>query len=312
MTLDDFTYETLELTDDYEGKVVATLIAAKANQGNRPPILYIHGFADYFFHPHVAEEFTSKGFDFYALDLRKYGRSLLPHQHPYYCNYIEEYFEELDIAVYRIFKESKHHVTLLAHSFGGLVASMYLNKGLKSKLVDKLILNSPFLAFNTESKAKELFIKIIAPKIAKITPFSGIKNAISPLYARSLNKQYNGEWDFNLKWKPLDGITAYYAWINAVAKAQHFLINHSKIEVPILTLCSGSSYIPKKESLIVKSADIILDSHQILHLSGFLGEDVMIKAIKHAMHDVFLSRPNIREQAFHAVFEWEKIKHNIV
>jgi alpha-beta hydrolase superfamily lysophospholipase len=30
-----------------------------------------------FFHTHVAEKFNENNFDFYALDLRKYGRSLL-------------------------------------------------------------------------------------------------------------------------------------------------------------------------------------------------------------------------------------------
>lgn len=308
MTLDDFSYKTLNLAPSYEGEVVATLIAAKANRGDRAAILYIHGYSDYFFHPHVAEEFLNQGFDFYAIDLRKYGRSILPNQHPGYCNYIEEYFEEIDIAVYEIFKESKHHVTILAHSFGGLVAAMYLNKGLKRKLVDKLILNSPFLSFNEPNKAKEFIVKLFANSLAKLKPYSGLKNEISPFYVRSLHKNLNGEWDFDLNLKPVNGFTTYFAWIHAVDKAQKYLIEHSNIEVPILVLCSGSSYIPKKESLIIKSSDIILNTHDILHLCGYLGEDVMIKAIKHAVHDVFLSRQSIREQAFHAIFEWEKIK----
>lgn len=308
MTLDDFTYSTINLAPSYEGEEIATLIAAKANQGNRSPILYIHGYSDYFFHPHVAEEFLLHGFDFYALDLRKYGRSILPHQHAGYCNYIEEYFEEIDIAVYEIFKESKHHVTLLAHSFGGLVAAMYLNKGLKRKYIDKLILNAPFLAFNTSNATKELIFKFLSNGLAKLKPYSGLENTVLPFYVRSLHKNFNGEWNFNLNWKPVNGFKTYFAWIHAVDNAQKYLKQHSKIEVPILVLCSASSYLPKKESLIIKSTDIILDTHELMHLSGYLGEDVMIKAIKHAVHDVFLSRQSIREQAFHAVFEWEKIK----
>ncbi|CAN0234057.1 unnamed protein product, partial [Chrysoparadoxa australica] len=85
MTLNDFTKQTLEFPDDYEGKVIATLIRSNENIKGRKSILYIHGFNDYFFHPHLAEGFHNNDYNFFALELRKYGRSLLPHQHPNYC-----------------------------------------------------------------------------------------------------------------------------------------------------------------------------------------------------------------------------------
>ena len=56
MTLgQDFKFDTFTLEPGYEGPVNATLIIAKANQGGRKSILYLHGFIDYFFHPHLAE-----------------------------------------------------------------------------------------------------------------------------------------------------------------------------------------------------------------------------------------------------------------
>lgn len=42
---------TLNFPDDYEGKVVATLIRKKAAQPTKKAVLYIHGFIDYFFRP---------------------------------------------------------------------------------------------------------------------------------------------------------------------------------------------------------------------------------------------------------------------
>ncbi|EMH0102058.1 alpha/beta hydrolase, partial [Acinetobacter baumannii] len=71
---------TLNFPDDYEGKVVATLVRKKATQPTQKAVLYIHGFLDYFFQTEMAEQFNAHGYDFYALDLRKYGRSKLPHQ----------------------------------------------------------------------------------------------------------------------------------------------------------------------------------------------------------------------------------------
>ncbi|MGM7310843.1 alpha/beta hydrolase, partial [Acinetobacter baumannii] len=64
---------TLNFPDDYEGKVVATLVRKKATQPTQKAVLYIHGFLDYFFQTEMAEQFNAHGYDFYALDLRKYG-----------------------------------------------------------------------------------------------------------------------------------------------------------------------------------------------------------------------------------------------
>ena len=64
-------------------------------------MLHVHGFADYFFHTEYAEWWADRGYDFYALDLRKYGRSLRAHQTPNYVADLSEYFAELDLAWWR-------------------------------------------------------------------------------------------------------------------------------------------------------------------------------------------------------------------
>jgi len=89
-----FENETLSMNHDYEGKVVATLVRKKAEKPSTKAVLYIHGFGDYFFQEEMADQFIQHGFNFYALDLRKYGRSLMPHQTPCFCKDITEYFEE--------------------------------------------------------------------------------------------------------------------------------------------------------------------------------------------------------------------------
>ena len=65
---------TLNFPDDFEGAVTATLVWKKADTATKKAVLYIHGFIDYFFQTEMAEQFNQHGFDFYALDLRKYGR----------------------------------------------------------------------------------------------------------------------------------------------------------------------------------------------------------------------------------------------
>jgi alpha-beta hydrolase superfamily lysophospholipase len=88
----------IDLGHDDEGPVVATLVRRRAPVPTSRAVLWVHGWSDYFFQTHVADYFVDQGFDFYALDLRKYGRSLLPHQTPTYCRSLAEYVPELDEA----------------------------------------------------------------------------------------------------------------------------------------------------------------------------------------------------------------------
>ena len=64
---------TLHFTPDYDGPVVATLLRKRPAQPVSRAVLYVHGFADYFFQRHVGDRFAETGRAFYALDLRKYG-----------------------------------------------------------------------------------------------------------------------------------------------------------------------------------------------------------------------------------------------
>ena len=124
--LPGFSRETIELPPDYEGQVVATLVSRKRLAPTEKAVLYVHGYVDYFFNTELAERYNAHGLDFYAIDLRKYGRSLLPHQSPNFALSLEEYFEELDAAIDRIRNRDGHSFVLLnGHSTGGLTGSLY-------------------------------------------------------------------------------------------------------------------------------------------------------------------------------------------
>ncbi len=298
-----FNYHTINLKSDYEGKTIATLISSKSNTDNSIPVLYIHGFIDYFFHPHLAEEFHQHGYDFYALELRKYGHSLQPHQHPNYCKSSEEYFEEISITIRSIYDKSQKKIVLMGHSTGGLITSLYMNKGKERELVCGLILNSPFLELNMP-----LAVRMVAPAFAKIAstfyPFSKLNNAISPVYGQSVHKNYFGDWDFNLKWKPINGFPAFFAWLVAIVDAQKQLKQNAAIKVPILVLFSSHSLLLKKYTPEAQTADIVLNVKHIQKIGKKLGSNVVLKEIKNGMHDLFLSKKDARNVAFIALFDW--------
>jgi alpha-beta hydrolase superfamily lysophospholipase len=301
----NFDLETIPLTDDYEGAAIATLIKSKANTGNRKSVLYIHGFVDYFFHLHVAQKFNENGFDFYALDLRKYGRSLLQqHQHANYCKSLDEYNEEISYAIKQINRVSGQKVILLGHSTGGLIVSKYANDGEQKELVSGLILNSPFLDMNT-SKIELDGLKFLNKWFGKyLPPYAIAQKHMPAAYVKSIHKKYNGEWDFNLNWKPLLGFPAYFIWLKTITANQDKLKSSSNITVPILLMHASKSFIPKKNSTGVESADIILNVEHMKKIGPKLGSNVTLLEVKDGIHDIFLSKETARNYAFEKLFDW--------
>ena len=298
---DDYTSQNIKLNSDYEGEVKAVLTASKNNKGGRKSVLYLHGYIDYFFHPHLGEKFNQNNFDFFALDLRKHGRSLMKHQHPNYCKNIEEYFEEISIAI-RLIKSGVNPLFLLAHSTGGLTASCYMNSGEERDLINGLILNSPFLDFN-QSKIEKTLSKFLARLISKFSNYAKIEGALSPVYAQSVHKDHYGEWEFNLDWKPIKGFPTYFKWIDAIARAQKRL-EESNIQVPTLIMHSSGSVKTKKYSKEVMTNDIVLNTEDIKRVGKKLGDKVTMMQIDNAQHDIFLSSEPVREVAFNKMFTW--------
>ena len=52
---------TIDMPDDYEGKVVCTLIKRDCEQKSGKALLYVHGFNDYFFQTEMADRFNAEG-----------------------------------------------------------------------------------------------------------------------------------------------------------------------------------------------------------------------------------------------------------
>jgi len=298
---DDYTSQNIKLNPDYEGEVNAVLTSSNFNTGNRRSVLYLHGYIDYFFHPHLGEKFNQNNFDFYALDLRKYGRSLMQHQHPNYCKDIEEYFEEISIAIRKI-KSGSKSIFLLAHSTGGLTASCYMNFGKDRDLIEGLILNSPFLDFN-QSKFEKSISLFVAKIIAKVSSYAKLDGALSPIYAQSLHKDYYGEWEFNLDWKPIKGFPTYFKWVVAISRAQKKL-EKSNIKIPTLIMHSSGSFKTSKYSKEAMSNDLVLNIEDIKRVGKKLGDSVTLMKIDNSQHDIFLSPKAVREVGFDKMFAW--------
>ena len=207
-------------------------------------MLHVHGFADYFFQTPSADFWVEQGYDFYALDLRKYGRSLRDHQTPNFVTDLAHYYPEIDEAYRRIVERDGHdHVLVSAHSTGGLVMSLWVDD--RQWPVAGLVLNSPWLDLHGSLLLRTAGTKAI-DQIGLRRPYLTIPRDVSGFYARSLHRDLDGEWDFDLAWKPLESWPVFAGWLRAVRRGHARAHRGLDVPAPVLVLTSGASGHPKE------------------------------------------------------------------
>lgn len=298
-----YTTHKLDLPPDYEGEVTATLLAYPPSGHESTACLYLHGYTDYFFQDHLRAWYTERGIAFFALDLRKHGRSLLPHQRPCYVHDLHEYFPEIDLAIEIMKAKYGFQAFFLnGHSTGGLISTLYAHTGRYRDRIRGLILNSPFLAFRPVRLEKRIiraysFLSRFFPGITVSSPPKGV-------YGHTLHRDYEGEWDYDLDKKPVLGFPLYGAWLRAISRAHRTVQAGLDLACPILILCSDKSYLPEQVEPEAFRADIVLDVASMRRFGPGLGQSVTMAVIPDAMHDVFLSRAPVRAQAFRAMEKW--------
>ncbi|WP_080128194.1 MULTISPECIES: alpha/beta hydrolase [unclassified Actinoplanes] len=297
---------TIELGADDEGPVVATLVRRRAEQPTRRAVLHVHGFVDYFFQTHLADFFVERGWDFYALDLRKYGRSLLPHQTPNFARSMTDYFPELDEAV-RIIREQDGHDQLLvsAHSTGGLITSLWAHTRRGRGLVDGLFLNSPFFEFNLPWVMRRPALSLVVA-ISGRTPYRILPTAGLGLYGQSIHQDHHGEWSYDLAWKPILGFPIRFGWLAAIRRGQRRLQAGLDIDVPVLVACSDRTYRGREWHDDVHVTDSVLDVDHIVRFAPGLGPRVTIAQFNGGKHDLTLSGKEVRAEVFTELARWSE------
>jgi alpha-beta hydrolase superfamily lysophospholipase len=295
---------TLPLPPDEEGEVVATLVRRSRGPRTRRAVLYVHGFVDYFFQTHLADFFVERGWDFYALDLRKYGRSLLPHQTPNFARSLTDYFPELDEAA-RIIREQDGHDQMLVggHSTGGLITSLWAHTRQGRGLVDGLFLNSPFFDFNIPSLIKRpLVASVIA--ITRRNPYRKIPVTSLGIYGKSIHSEHHGEWAYDLDWKPMFGFPVTAGWLEAIRRGQQRLRAGLNIDAPVLVACSTRSFRGRAWHDDAQITDTVLDVEHIVRWAPRLGRRVTIARFDGGLHDLTLSGKKVRVEVFRELGRW--------
>lgn len=304
---DGFEQYSIILKEDYEGEVISTLIRRLMPDSDKA-VLYIHGFNDYFFQKELAIEFNKYKLNFYALDLRKYGRSYLSHQKFNDIRNLRDYYEEILHALNIIRSEGNKEIILFGHSTGGLIVTLFAKDYPDNNLYDGIILNSPFYDFNLSSLEKKLLPTLSL--LGKKFPTIKIPGGFSKAYGKSIHTDYDGEWDYKLSWKPNVAPHVNLGWIRAIYEAQKELKREFHIACPVLVMHSLHSITNEKDKNQIQTTDIILDVDKIHYIAQNIKGDVEIVAIKDGIHDLILSRKPVRKQVYNIIYDW-LTRHNL-
>jgi len=301
-------YETLtytladqpQLAEEGTGCLVSTLIRHHPPR-HRRAVLHIHGWNEYFFQTHVAQFFEDLGYDFYAVDLHRYGRSLRDGELPGYVEDIRDYFEELD-ACMEVIRADHNYVVLSGHSTGGLTASLYASE--RPKTFVGVILNAPWIDMQGSA-----FFRALTPPVVRglsmTSPTWKFPSSDSDLYGRSLHVKYHGEWDYDLSLKRIESQPSRPGWIKAILNGHDRVAAGLRIDCPVLVLTSARSSDPKQWGEECTSTDLALDVDRIAARVHLLGWHTTLVRLSGALHDVSLSKPEIRARFFDEIRRWE-------
>ena len=291
-----YSAEKIQLTPDDEGEVIATLVfrPAPAPIG---AVLQIHGYSDYFYQTVAADFWVAQGYDFYAIDLRKYGRSLLPGQTPAYVEQLDTYYEELDAAL-EIISKRHEHIVVSAHSTGGLTASLWV-EDVKPPIAG-LFLNAPWLDMADSVLLRTAGTAVI-DQVGSRQPKREIPRKVTGFYAKSIAEQ----WEFNPEWRPIGSFTVHAGWLRAIRRGHARIGKGLDISCPILVMASRRHTNPETyDDPDQHRTDTVLDVEQIRRKAPLLGTHVTTVLIDGALHDVTLSHQPARDQAFAEIARW--------
>ena len=295
---------------DGEGELVATLVRRGQPDPVHPApahaVLLVHGFTDYFFNTELADHFAGRGFAFYALDLHKCGRSWREGQTPHFTTSLARYDTDLERAT-DIIDAGK--ILLYGHSAGGLIVSLWLDRlrrrGLTAqRRIAGLVLNSPWLDLQGPAILRTAGTAAALGAVSRIRKRLVARPPTEGGYGATLHRDYHGDFDYDLKWKPIGGFPVTFGWLHAIRRGHTALHRGLDVGVPNLILRSDRSVREVSDPDAIQRGDAVLDVKHIARWAGCIGNHTTIAPVVDAKHDVFLSLAEPRQAAYRELDRW--------
>ncbi|MBA3530269.1 MAG: alpha/beta hydrolase [Propionibacteriaceae bacterium] len=280
--------------------MVATLIRKTPSGQHRRALLYLHGWNDYFFQNHLAMSMAALGYDFYAVDLRRYGRSLRRGQLAGFITDLDDYGDELEAAA-DLIGEDHDQLLLMGHSTGGLVAALWAASN--PDRVSGLVLNSPWLDLQGSAMIRALSGPVI-DRLGTNLPTSVLRLPDPGLYARSLHTSLGGEWDYDLELKTTPSPPIRVGWLRAILLGHQRVAAGLQLDPPVLVMCSTATGFARRWHDGLRNVDTVLDVEQIANRAARLGWHVTIVRIDQGLHDLVLSASPVRKRVLDEIGRW--------
>jgi pimeloyl-ACP methyl ester carboxylesterase len=280
------------------------------SQNNKKAFIWLHGFNDYYHHFHIGNRLLNDSFDLYAITLRNYGQTLIKgnENEIFLTDSLDNYIDDIDYCFDTIFnKLNKKYdeIILYGHSLGGLVISVYLEKGKYKNFVSKLVLNSPFYNFRYDNIFDVLIYDYLIPFLGFLRYFKLIPNLClrkdfgDDPYKKYIFNKYYFEYKFKVKKKNI-----YLDWILAVKKFHKFIFNNKcSYDIPVLILyCGKNSF--DNDIIYNEFGDCVLNINDIIfHSQNYFKNSTLCK-IKDSIHDIFCSEDYVVKKAYNIMVSW--------
>lgn len=288
----------------FDGPCRSTIVRKRADSTSTRGFLYIHGFNDYFFQSEMGERFVDSGYHFYAVDLRRYGRSRQPWQYWFNVRDVKEYFADIDSGLAQMRRDGITDITLGGHSTGGLTVSYYAAERGENCMVNRVVTDSPFYNWNFNPFMRHVAIPVVG-FLGKFFPNVKVDQAHCDGYAYSLLKEYHGQWTYDTDWKMIFSPPVTFSWVGAISAAQNGMMKkRENISVPILVMHSSRKIDGCGWTEEFQTGDAVLDPAMIQERAVQLGHQRMVCTIDSGLHDLILSEPHPREAAYDSIFSF--------
>ncbi len=329
---DGFTARTVELLPDEDGPVVATVVRYRPEDDpdGPPPVpprfvmLHLHGWNDYFHQRELARRCAAAGAAFYALDLRRYGRSLRPGQLRGYVQSLSTYDEDIHAACDLIRGDHPElgDVVLMGHSTGGLTAALWAHR--HPGALRAVVLNAPWLELQGSWILRTLGQPVIET-LARYQPTAALPLKDLGFYSRilagragdttdddvlpeagpeELTDPAHTGWPLEPAWRTTPSAPIRPGWLAAVLAGHAQVAAGLDITCPVLVLVSDKSLFGPRWSEQMRSADTVIDAELTARRALGLGPLVTVARVRDAVHDVLLSRAAVREGAYRELTRW--------
>ncbi len=330
---------TIDLGRDDEGELVATLVRAlpqprtawqrvmgRTRQLEDVDVLYVHGWNDYFYQKGLARYFTDRGARFYALDLRKFGRSLRDGQTHGYIEDLASYDVEIGLSLqlmgqslgpHHIDEESsrlqavvgdagreQRRLLLMGHSEGALILALWADR--HRGIADGLLFNSPWFVLQLGGAVRRALASVVnlrarfAPRDLALPQIDlgfyheAQRRVSDPVEQASINRAWRSDTS-----PPVRG-----GWLRAILEGHARVDAGLDIDAPICALLSDRSIFGLGWRDEMVDVDTVIEVTRTAHATLKLGNEVTIERVPGALHNVFMSRPEVAARAYDTLGRW--------